>query len=80
MEREDKDLEIFYKRKKQMDLEFPDTSIKDKASLVDSNWLMCPICIDAWESRSILAMVECPKCKTIMHNPRYNKSIVSSIV
>jgi hypothetical protein len=73
MERESKDMQIFYKRKKEMDLEFPDDSIKEKATIVDYNWLMCPICIDAWENTSIFGMVECPKCKTIMHNPRYKK-------
>ena len=66
-------LEIFYKRKKEMDLEFQDESITEKASIVDNNWLMCPTCVDAWESSSILAMVECPKCKKIMHNPRFKK-------
>ncbi len=73
MEREDNDLNIFYKRKKEMDMEFPDDSIKEKASVVDQNWLMCTNCIEAWESLSIFGMIECPKCKTIMHNPRYKK-------
>ncbi|NGX56745.1 MAG: hypothetical protein K1060chlam5_00991 [Candidatus Anoxychlamydiales bacterium] len=73
IEREPKDIEIFNIRKKEMDLEFSDDSIKEKATLAETNWLMCPICIDAWETISIFGMVECPKCKTIMHNPKYKK-------
>lgn len=73
IERVPEALEIFYIRKKNMDLEFSDLSIKEKASTVDNNWLMCPTCVDAWESNSIFAMVECPKCKNVMHNPKYYK-------
>ncbi|KKM14269.1 hypothetical protein LCGC14_1707820 [marine sediment metagenome] len=72
-EKEKAALDIFYQRKKEMDLEFPDDSIKEKASIVDNNWLMCPTCVDAWESNSIFAMIECPKCKKVMHNPRNKK-------
>jgi hypothetical protein len=74
MEREDEALEIFYKRKKEMDMEFPDFSVKGKANTIDQNWLICPKCMDEWESNSIFGMVECPKCNTIMHNPRYKKN------
>ncbi len=71
IEKEERALTIFYKRKKEMDMEFPDFSNKEQATLIDQNWLMCPKCVDAWGSNSIFAMVECPKCKNIMHNPRY---------
>ena len=55
-----------------MDLEFSDNSIKEKAEIGDENWLICPTCIDAWESVVNLdAMVVCPKCKKTYHNPRY---------
>jgi hypothetical protein len=73
IEKEEEALEIFYKRKKEMDLEFADNSIEEKATIIKDKWLMCPKCIDAWESNSTFGMVECPKCKTIMHNPRYKK-------
>jgi hypothetical protein len=73
-EKEKEALEIFYKRKKEMDMEFPDFSVKEKANTIDQNWFICPKCMDAWESNSIFGMVECPKCNTIMHNPRYKKN------
>jgi hypothetical protein len=71
---EEKALDIFYKRKKEMDMEFPNFSVKEKANTIDQNWLMCPKCMDAWESNSIFGMIECPKCNSIVHNPRYKKN------
>jgi len=66
-------LEIFNIRKKEMDMEFPDWCIKVTGQIIDSKTLKCPICDTIWESNSIFGMVECPKCKNIMHNPRYEK-------
>lgn len=40
-----------------------------------SNWLICPKCNDAWESHSQEAMVICPNCICVVHNPRANKNI-----
>ncbi|PJD94837.1 MAG: hypothetical protein CK425_10550 [Parachlamydia sp.] len=57
--------------KKLMDREFPDPSVEEKAEIGDETWLICPLCIDAWESNSPDAMVACPKCKKVFHNPRY---------
>ena len=63
---------VFRKYKELMDLEFPDSSISDIAQIGDEEWLICPQCIDAWQSsNSIDALVKCPKCKTIYNNPRY---------
>lgn len=64
---------IFFQYKAKMDVEFPDPSVKVIASILDENWLMCPICIDGWESRSTDGMVICPTCHTVMHNPRYTE-------
>jgi rubrerythrin len=72
-EKEKKALEIFLKRKKEIDMEFPDWCIKVTGQIIDSKTLKCPICGAIWESNSIFGMVECPKCKTIMHNPKYKK-------
>lgn len=55
-------------------LESPDSKISIEAKDLKDNWLMCPICIDAWQTESKAAMVMCPTCKSIMHNPRYKKS------
>lgn len=64
--------EIFAQYKKLMDMEFPIPSVTDVAKLIDDNWLMCDYCIDAWESSdSSQAMVVCPTCQRMMHNPRY---------
>ncbi len=73
MDMNKKDGIIFFKYKEKMDFEFPDQTIKISASILDNNWLMCPICIDGWESRSTDGMVICPKCQTVMHNPRYTE-------
>lgn len=63
---------IFRKYKELMDLEFPDPSISETAQIGDSEWLICPKCIDAWQSKNDRdALVKCPKCRTIFNNPRY---------
>ncbi len=72
-EKEEDDVKIFQAYKAKMDIEFPDPTVKLSASILDDNWLMCPICIDGWESRSTDGMVICPKCHTVMHNPRYTE-------
>ena len=69
--RKKEDLDIFYKRKREMDLEFPDKSIQEKAVAGNNHNLMCPLCFETWESDSILGMIECPKCKAKLHNPKY---------
>ncbi|EFB42473.1 hypothetical protein pah_c006o003 [Parachlamydia acanthamoebae str. Hall's coccus] len=62
----------FRKYKVLMDKEFPDPSVQQTAEIGDEKWLICPKCVDAWESSTIEdAMVTCPMCKTIYHNPRY---------
>ncbi len=54
-----------------MDLEFPDPRIAHKAIHVQSSWVQCPLCSDAWEADDNNGMTECPSCRTIMHNPQY---------
>ena len=49
----------------------PDLSISSEAKILDESWLMCPVCVDGWESISTDAMVICPKCDHAFHNPRY---------
>lgn len=51
-------------------LKMPDSSITETAIEVDSKWLICPNCNDAWESISSDAMAVCPKCEHVYHNPR----------
>lgn len=51
-------------------LKMPDSKITETAIQGDSKWLICPHCNDAWESISSDAMVICPKCEHVCHNPR----------
>lgn len=68
----DWETKIFAEYKQLMDVEFPIPSVKDTAKLIDDDWLMCDYCIDAWESStSNQAMVICPTCQRMMHNPRF---------
>ena len=69
------DIELFQKYKNFMDMEYPLSFVTDTAEFVQDNWLMCPKCIDAWESDSVLGMVRCPKCSTTFLNPRYSPSV-----
>ena len=52
-------------------LQTPDLSISMHADALDDEWLMCPYCVDAWESTSKDAMVLCPMCLKTSHNPRF---------
>jgi hypothetical protein len=63
--------EILKKYLKLMDLEFPNPNITETAQIGDDQWLICPLCIDAWENQTIDALVVCSKCKTTLNNPRY---------
>jgi hypothetical protein len=66
-------LEIFIQYKELMDLEFPDPEISDIAEMIEEgNWLLCKKCCDAFESRSLDAMIRCPNCGTVLGNPRYS--------
>jgi len=65
--------DIFFAYKLKIDLEFPNPSITLQAEILDGSWLMCPSCIDAWETDSKDGMVFCPKCLQIMHNPFFKR-------
>ena len=60
--------------KERMDLEFPDASIVNYPQVLDKEWLMCPICIDAWQSTDGKdALIKCPICQKIYNNPQFQK-------
>lgn len=46
------------------------SEIKDVAMELGENWLMCPLCQEAWEEYSKYQVVRCPKCENRLHNPR----------
>lgn len=68
---------IFRKYKELMDLEFPDPSIIETAQIGDEEWLICPTCLDAWQSKNSQdALIKCPKCQKIYNNPRYKNELL----
>ena len=56
------------------DLGKPILEIREIAEDLGEDWLMCPLCQEAWQSQSTYGMVECPQCKSKLHNPRYKAS------
>ncbi len=52
-------------------LKIPDSKITETAIQGDSEWLICPHCSDAWKLISFNAMVICPKCERVFHNPHF---------
>ena len=63
--------EMFYKLQRSADLEFLDASVEKTAEAPGENWLQCPLCGDAWESETPDAMVRCPKCQSVLRNPKH---------
>lgn len=71
-DKDEYEVTIFKSYKELMDLEFPDYSISDIAQIGDDKWLICPMCIDGWQScNNRDALVKCPKCLRVLNNPRY---------
>lgn len=71
---ESHETELFLKYKELMDIEFPNPLITEKAHLVDEQSIMCPACSNVWEHQnSVDAMVKCPSCNVVVHNPRYTR-------
>jgi uncharacterized C2H2 Zn-finger protein len=56
------------------DLGKPNPEIKEVAQSIGEDWLMCPICQEAWENASTYGMVRCPKCNNKLHNPKFNQA------
>jgi hypothetical protein len=67
---------IFDHYRELMDLEFPDPSVSNTAMDLGEGWVMCPFCDDSWEADNLNAMVRCPTCKKLSHNPIYKDSTV----
>ncbi len=55
----------------------PIQEIKEKATVLDESWLMCPSCQETWKSTSTYGMVRCPGCRNKLHNPRCLRSNLS---
>jgi len=49
----------------------PIPEIQEKANDLGDNWLMCPLCQEAWENHSKYGMVRCPNCNHKLHNPKH---------
>jgi len=65
------DVKILKKYQSLMNVEFPDPKIKLKAEAINYNHLLCMSCINSWKILTDDAMVICPHCHTMMHNPTY---------
>jgi hypothetical protein len=74
---EEREVQLFKAYKQLMELEFPNPSILDQASSLDSEWLMCNFCIDAWQTESTDGMLICPTCQRMLHNPHYRDKLES---
>ena len=70
-ERNEDALEVFKSRKMAMDLEFADPAVSDTAEILEDDWILCPNCVDAWESQpSLDVLVKCPNCGSVLVNPK----------
>jgi hypothetical protein len=49
-------------------LNVTDPAILEFAIDTNFSWLICPKCLEAWESTSSYAMVVCSHCECILHN------------
>lgn len=66
------EIKIFKSYKELMDLEFPNSSVSETAQVGDNEWLICPICLEAWQYNDGRdALVKCLKCLKILNNPHY---------
>lgn len=54
-----------------MDREFPVPGVAGRALALNDDWVQCSVCMDAWEPEANVAMIDCPKCGTLLHNPLY---------
>ena len=71
---EEREVAIFKSYKESMDLEFSDPSIQETAQIGDDKWLICPMCLDTWQSVNYDgALVRCSNCQAILNNPRHLK-------
>jgi len=64
-------LSVFNQKKLFMDMEFPNPSCNTRAKILGEGWVQCIQCENAWELKSCLGMLKCPKCHTILLNPVY---------
>lgn len=60
---------IFEGEKEELSAPIPE--IKNIAEDLGDNWLICPLCQEAWQSQSKYGMVLCPKCGNKLHNPKF---------
>jgi hypothetical protein len=51
----------------------PISSIKENALDLGDFWLMCPLCQEVWQNRTLYSMVRCPKCQNKLHNPHFKQ-------
>jgi hypothetical protein len=57
------------------ELSEPIPEIKIIAEDLGDNWLLCPLCQEAWQFQTKYGMVLCPKCDNKLHNPKFQSSL-----
>ena len=70
-----REVDLFQRYRNLIEFEFPWPSSGCTADKLEDDWLLCPKCFDAWESVSRHGMVQCPKCATVMKNPRFERKV-----
>ncbi len=60
--------DLFWERIRRIEAQQP----KGNATVLLDSWMQCPLCEEAWEERIREAIVKCPKCNSVLHNPLYS--------
>lgn len=55
---------IWRKYQEKMDLEFATSTLHIRAKILDSGWIQCESCLDAWQIHNQDEVVVCPRCHT----------------
>lgn len=66
---EDETVKIYVRYKELMEYEFKNPSITDTAKLIETNWVQCRSCFDAWQLLNNDEIIKCPSCNRVMLSP-----------
>lgn len=64
-----KDLSIALSYKEKLDLEFRNDQVAQNGTLIEGNYVSCPVCADGFESSPFDELLRCPTCGAILNNP-----------
>lgn len=66
---EDETVKIYVRYRELMEYEFKNPSITDAAKLIETNWVQCLSCFDAWQLSNNDEIIKCPSCNRVMLSP-----------